>query len=346
MDLDIRKKHNFFKKYAQVKSILFKGNLDLRTPKISIVIPTYKRSKLLKETIESALGQKKILDYEVVVVDNEPVFDVKTDTEKLIDEYNDEKLFYYKNEENIGMMGNFNRCIELARGEYLTILNDDDLLDLNYLEEANKRIDGEKAIYFAYRVSDEREKSNLQLAKKNSFKKLIRNSILNIFPKKQKLTAYSFFVGYLAAGTLGILYKKANIIELGGFNDEYFPISDFAFNASYVIKYGGISFKLKLMTYRIASNESLNVGNRFPGLCLNLRRELIDIIGKYRTVLEDFAVTLYDLDRELFGNFWNIEVRDELEGKVNRNTLRYRIKKKIVKMYLFIYFLFYYDVKD
>lgn len=343
MDLDITKKYNFFKKYAHVRSILYKGNLDLPAPKISIVIPTYKRSELLKETLESALGQKKFPDYEVVVVDNEAVFDIKTDTEKLIDGYNDGKLFYYRNEENIGMIGNFNRCIELARGEYLTILNDDDLLDLNYLEEASKRIDGEKAIYFVYRVSDERKKSNLKSTKNKLFKKLIKSIILNIFPKKHKLTAYSFFVEYMATGTLGILYKKTNIIELGGFNDEYFPISDFAFNASYVVKYGGISFRLKLMTYRVARNESLNVANQFPGFSLYLRKELIGIIGKFQNVLEGFAIILYDLDRESFSNFWNLEVQDELEGKINRNTLRYRIKKKIVKMYLFIYFLFYYE---
>ena len=39
---------------------------------------------------------------------------------------------YYKNEKNIGMYGNWNRCIELSNGEYLTILNDDKASPLNW----------------------------------------------------------------------------------------------------------------------------------------------------------------------------------------------------------------------
>jgi glycosyltransferase involved in cell wall biosynthesis len=39
-----------------------------------------------------------------------------------------------KNERNLGLFGNFNRCIEVARGEYLHILHSDDYIDLGFTE--------------------------------------------------------------------------------------------------------------------------------------------------------------------------------------------------------------------
>ena len=44
---------------------------------ISIVIPTYKRPELLEYAIESAIRQECVeFKYEIIVVDNEPVFDL------------------------------------------------------------------------------------------------------------------------------------------------------------------------------------------------------------------------------------------------------------------------------
>lgn len=79
--------------------------------------------------IDSALSQT-YTDIEVIIVD-----DGSTDkTEEVVNSYSDPRLLFVKNEENIGQFGNFNRCIEVARGDFLHILHSDDYIDPDFTE--------------------------------------------------------------------------------------------------------------------------------------------------------------------------------------------------------------------
>jgi GT2 family glycosyltransferase len=98
-------------------------------PLVSICIPTYNRAGMIGKAIESALGQT-YRNIEVIVVDN-----ASTDnTADIVAGYSDERLRYVKNERNLGLFGNFNRCIELASGKYLHILHSDDYIDPRFTE--------------------------------------------------------------------------------------------------------------------------------------------------------------------------------------------------------------------
>ncbi len=114
------------------------------TPKITIAIPTYKRVDALKEAIESALNQINFSEYDVIIVDNNPERDC--DVEKMIVSLGDHRISYYKNNKNIGMYNNWNRCITLAKGKYITILNDDDTLNQNYLSAAYENLKKEPSM--------------------------------------------------------------------------------------------------------------------------------------------------------------------------------------------------------
>ena len=96
-------------------------------PLVSICIPTYNRAGMIGKAIESALSQS-YLNIEVLVVDNAS----QDNIESVIANYQDKKLKFYKNAHNLGMYGNFNRCIELSRGEYIHILHSDDFIDSDF----------------------------------------------------------------------------------------------------------------------------------------------------------------------------------------------------------------------
>lgn len=115
--------------------ILISGKED-KVPEITIAIPTYNRVGYLKKAVDSALNQRNYNKYyQVIVVDNEAEFEGdKSETEKLIDTYQDERLLYYRNVKNVGMNGNWNQCIALTRGKWVAMLHDDDCIDENYLE--------------------------------------------------------------------------------------------------------------------------------------------------------------------------------------------------------------------
>jgi glycosyltransferase involved in cell wall biosynthesis len=103
--------------------------------KFSIVITTYNRLNLLKRAIDSALAQT--LPCEVVVVD-----DCSTDgTQVYVQEQcerlasaGDKRLVYHRNSENIGHSKSVNAGVELATGEWIKPLDDDDYLAPNCIE--------------------------------------------------------------------------------------------------------------------------------------------------------------------------------------------------------------------
>jgi len=94
---------------------------------VSICIPTYNRAGMVGKAIDSALAQS-YTNIEVLVVDNASGDDI----ESVIAGYDDSRLQFFKNKENLGLFGNFNRCIELSKGKYIHILNSDDYIDSNF----------------------------------------------------------------------------------------------------------------------------------------------------------------------------------------------------------------------
>ncbi len=100
-------------------------------PKVSILIPTYNSAQFLDEAIESVVAQT-FTDYEVIIVDN-----CSTDnTKEVVSKYLTDKRFsYFRNDTNLGLVGNWNRCLELANGEYLKYLCADDKFHPEMLEK-------------------------------------------------------------------------------------------------------------------------------------------------------------------------------------------------------------------
>ena len=89
--------------------------------KVSVVIPAYNRARFLPECLESVLGQT-FRDFEILVID-----DGSTDnTPEVVAAYC--PPVRYVCQENQGMIAAYNKGIELARGEYIAILDSDDVL--------------------------------------------------------------------------------------------------------------------------------------------------------------------------------------------------------------------------
>ena len=99
-------------------------------PFLSVAIPVFNRRHLCPKAVQSVLAQN-IDDLEILVVDN-----ASTDgTWEVLQTFKDSRLRLIRNPTNLGMFGNFNRCVELSRGEWLRILCSDDALTPNGLSE-------------------------------------------------------------------------------------------------------------------------------------------------------------------------------------------------------------------
>jgi glycosyltransferase involved in cell wall biosynthesis len=98
-------------------------------PLVSICIPTYERPVLLREAVHSCLAQT-FGDFEIVVTDNS----TSDESERLIAQLGEPRIHYHRNERNIGGTGNFTKVLSLARGKYVKLLMDDDLIKPRFLE--------------------------------------------------------------------------------------------------------------------------------------------------------------------------------------------------------------------
>lgn len=238
----IDKGTNFFRieddfvKTKEISSIpIIESILDF-IPKVTIAIPTYKRPELLSESLNSALNQSCYTDYEVIVVDNNP--EKGCETEQLLRSYSDKRLSYYKNTENIGMVGNWNMCVDLSKSKWVTILHDDDALHPNFLEyffkvlELNPRMSAFSCSMF-------------HVGEDVSFTSIYFNQ------KLQKISKKSFLLGNVSPFP-GIVFQKNVNYK---FNETLYPIADYDF--WYHLACNGLFFKspMKLAFYRMSNTQ-------------------------------------------------------------------------------------------
>ena len=98
-------------------------HVEVGIPRVTVGIPTYNRSGMLRGAIESVLSQT-FTNLRLVVSDNAS----EDDTPDVVRSFDDERIEYVRAAHNIGPAGNFRRLLELADTEYLVLLPDDDLL--------------------------------------------------------------------------------------------------------------------------------------------------------------------------------------------------------------------------
>ena len=101
-------------------------------PSVSICIPTYNGAFYLEECLDSALAQT-FSDFEIMIVD-----DQSTDqSHEIAQSYaaRDPRIRVVRNSHNLGLVGNWNECVRLARGEYIKFLFQDDFLEPNCVEK-------------------------------------------------------------------------------------------------------------------------------------------------------------------------------------------------------------------
>jgi glycosyltransferase involved in cell wall biosynthesis len=106
-------------------------------PLLSFALPIRNGEKLLPELIDSLLAQN-YPNFEIVICDN-----ASTDaTEEVCQRYvqQDSRIRYFRNPENVGILANFNRLIDLCQGKYMRWIGCDDRLEPDYASKCTAAI--------------------------------------------------------------------------------------------------------------------------------------------------------------------------------------------------------------
>lgn len=92
-------------------------------PRISVLMPVYNtHPEHLHEAINSILAQT-FTDFEFLILNDcstEPA------VEEVVKSYDDPRIIYAVNEHNLGISGSRNKLLDMAKGEYLAVMDHDD----------------------------------------------------------------------------------------------------------------------------------------------------------------------------------------------------------------------------
>ncbi len=289
-----------FSTYKDVSSSLKYGDTaNVPNPEISVIMPVYRRPELFRIALQSVLNQDFAGEYEILVIDNDVENPGKNDNQRIIEEFGSPRILYYRNERNIGMFGNWNRGVELARAPYLTYCHDDDMFlpdTLSILMSTKKRND-DRAVFGAHNTID----SAGNVVNKVSYPR--RKFRLLCEKEKFQYGKCDVFVSSPGFGC-GCLFSRDKMIEIGGYNPQFYPSSDYALNAVYIFNYGGIFCNKPTFNYRIAENESLKVYEQFVIVDKHFRECMSNKLKAPKFILNRIILANYRITKLSFAVNW------------------------------------------
>ncbi|MFL5753380.1 MAG: glycosyltransferase family 2 protein [Bacteroidia bacterium] len=89
---------------------------------VSVLMPAYNAAQFVGEAISSVLEQS-YENFELIIINDGS----NDSTESEIALFDDERIHYYKNEQNIGLIATLNNGIELCKGKYIVRMDADDV---------------------------------------------------------------------------------------------------------------------------------------------------------------------------------------------------------------------------
>lgn len=238
-------------------------------PLISICIPTYNGSQYIEKCIESCLAQS-YRNIEIIVCDD-------CSSDSLLNVLNpylkkDCRITFYQNEKNLGLVGNWNKCMNYASGEYIKWLFQDDWMDVNAIEEfveiANKGYDFivSKRNFILNELATDEDKMYYSKKVKTLENYFNQDEIGCYFPtsKIKDIVVSNIALNFIAEPSL-IFFKRTLIKEVGLYDHLFHQICDLEYNMRLASKVGVYVLNKPLCHFAIhaQSTTNANVNNKY-----------------------------------------------------------------------------------
>jgi glycosyltransferase involved in cell wall biosynthesis len=250
------------------------AGVSMGNPLVTVCIPTYNGQTYLRECLESVSGQT-FPDIEIVAID-----DHSSDrTMEILGEYQkkDPRLRVVRNPKNLGLVDNWNRCVELARGEWIKFVFQDDLIAPTCVEKLVSA--GEKGFSMVVCRRDiifDAESVELQPVYR---KYQDTFTVEKIFPGATEISPETFrgnVLDYLDYNFIGepntVLLRKHVFLRYGGFHPHLIQLCDYEYWIRVAIHTGFTYVPETLATFRVHRDAS-SVINR---TARKKRKDLID----------------------------------------------------------------------
>lgn len=213
--------------------------------KVSVVMPVYNAQRFIKDAIDSVLNQS-YTDFEFIIVD-----DCSTDNSyEIMSEYakNDSRVKVYKNEQNKGVSYTRNVGVCKAKGEYVALIDSDDMWECNKLEKQINVFKTQPETDICFTASSFIDTNSV----KSKF----------VFNVPQQVD-YKTLLKQNVISCSSVLIKRELLVKYPMAHDEMHE--DFVVWLS-VLKAGGVAIGINepLLVYRVDRNSKS--GNKFKSL--------------------------------------------------------------------------------
>ena len=229
-------------------------------PKVSVCIPVFNGSKDIADSIQSVLSQT-YENFHLIVCDN-----CSTDnTEEIVRNFGDPRITYVRNPKNLGLVGNANRCLDLADCEYVYIFHHDDIMLPDNLELKVRIMDENPKVGLVY--SDvlfiDQDGKPLSLNKFDAKKDFIEDGV-KVFQRYilNMPVGALFFIGT-------VLTRRECYLKLGGFNPLLPNVNDSDMWMRILLYYDVACIGKPLVKYRLHDMMTSTSINDTDGLNLH-----------------------------------------------------------------------------
>ena len=269
-------------------------------PAVSVCIPSYRGAAHIAATIDSVLAQT-FTDLELVIVDdNSP-----DDTFGIVSSYRDPRVRCVRNTRNLGPEGNWNRCLAEAKGRYVKLLPQDDLLAPACLQREVAVLESDArqqiAVVFCARTIVDAESRPV----------LVRRPFGR---RDRRLTANAIFRRCLRRGTNvvgepgAVLFRRTLADVVGSFDATFGYVVDLDYWLRLLAHGDGYYIAETLASFRVSSGAwSVAIGRsqaeQFSGLAANMAQRADLVPGPFDLALGRVAARANNLGRLLMYRF-------------------------------------------
>jgi glycosyltransferase involved in cell wall biosynthesis len=178
-------------------------------PLITIAVPAYNRPALLAEALASVERQTVRVPLEVIVADDLGI----PENRAVVERFDRGSHAYVPNPAPLGAVGNWNRCLELARGRWVMVLHEDDALYPWYLESVLSHLRGDTVA-----VCTLTSRGPVAPAARPPRE---APGVMDYHPRHFLKSAMTPFPG--------VLVRRDVALRLGGFDETWGPVADYEF---------------------------------------------------------------------------------------------------------------------
>lgn len=303
------------KNFHCLNRVTVTNETSFRKAAITVIIASYNYGCYLVEAIESVFRQTRPVN-EIIIAD-----DCSTDNTSDIGKYYADRypelVRYYRNDDNMGIVENFNKAVKMSNSEYVCILGADNRFSSNYIEETSAILDTDENIAIAY--------TDFALFGPKA------RLVWNTFPEKNKgpVSETYYIINFPDFDHQSVemlyqnsnfihgssLYRKSAFVEVDGYYDEEHIPEDY--NLFFRMIKSGWSAKrvpLPILEYRQHSNDQANIKLRSLtelNHYKKMNRTLSEQLAKTKDELLKHIELLQNKDAELIKHVALVKDKDD-----------------------------------